>query len=355
MTSPRPRRRRARAGGSPPSTPRPRPDLADVDRQRDHLDAPLLLDPPHRDRRVEPARVREHHSLGVHASPLLPPRYRARRARRAGAGDRARRRRSRRTRRAPCRHRRRCRARRGTRPGRARSRRRARSPAACAARRGCPSAPPRPRTRPSPAGDGRPAAPASFECSGIAYAIAPPGIRTLTAPSSSRSRLTVAWVATTPSASSSCTIWAWLETACSSSSRAMRCWRCGLPSVAISASSASRTRTAPAPRASGSRPAATRRSPGPSITSVADLFAPVRGQAVQEARVRPGAAISAASTCQPGERLAPDRRPRAPRPSTSTRRCRPRRRPSPLRTDRRRARSTPPRLRARSTTSSSSS
>ena len=35
----------------------------------------------------------------------------------------------------------------------------------------------------------------SLACSGIAYAIAPPGMRTLTAPSSSRSRLTVACVA----------------------------------------------------------------------------------------------------------------------------------------------------------------
>ena len=43
------------------------------------------------------------------------------------------------------------------------------------------------------------------EYSGIAYAIVPPGMRTFTAPSSSRSRLTVACVATTPSASSSCT------------------------------------------------------------------------------------------------------------------------------------------------------
>ncbi len=41
--------------------------------------------------------------------------------------------------------------------------------------------------------------------------MAPPGIRTFTAPRSSRSRLTVAWVATIPSASSSCTSWAWLE------------------------------------------------------------------------------------------------------------------------------------------------
>ncbi len=38
--------------------------LADVDRERDHLRAPLLLDPLHRDGGVEPARVREHHALG---------------------------------------------------------------------------------------------------------------------------------------------------------------------------------------------------------------------------------------------------------------------------------------------------
>ena len=37
--------------------------LADVDRERDDLRAPLLLDPLHRDGRVETARVREHHPL----------------------------------------------------------------------------------------------------------------------------------------------------------------------------------------------------------------------------------------------------------------------------------------------------
>src|SRR5437868_1966666 len=62
----------------------------------------------------------------------------------------------------------------------------------------------------------------------------PPGIRTFNAPSSSRSRLTVAWVATTPSAASSSTNWIWLDTGCSSRSLAMRCWRWGLPRVATS-------------------------------------------------------------------------------------------------------------------------
>ncbi len=56
------------------------------------------------------------------------------------------------------------------------------------------------------------------------------GTRTFTAPSSSRSRDTVAWVASTPSAASSATSWAWLATALASSRRAIRCWRCGLPS-----------------------------------------------------------------------------------------------------------------------------
>ena len=48
------------------------------------------------------------------------------------------------------------------------------------------------------------------------------------APRSSRSRDTVAWVAATPSAASRSTSWAWLVTAWSASSRATRCWRCGL-------------------------------------------------------------------------------------------------------------------------------
>ena len=45
------------------SSSSPGVELADVDRARDHLDAPLLADPPHRDRRVEPTRVRQHNSL----------------------------------------------------------------------------------------------------------------------------------------------------------------------------------------------------------------------------------------------------------------------------------------------------
>ena len=59
--------------------------LADVDRERDHLGAPLLLDPLHRHRRVETARVREHHSLGHRRSPLFVAIYRARRARPSSA------------------------------------------------------------------------------------------------------------------------------------------------------------------------------------------------------------------------------------------------------------------------------
>ena len=74
---------------------------------------------------------------------------------------------------------------------------------------------------------------------------------------------------------------------------------------------------------------------GPSITSAVDLFAAVRGQAVQEHRVGSRAAfISASSTVQPVERAQPRSRPRPPGPSTSTRRCRPRRRRAPRRTDR---------------------
>ena len=65
----------------------------------------------------------------------------------------------------------------------------------------------------------------------------PPPARTLIAPSSSRSRDTVACVAITPSSASSSTSWPWLVTACCSSSRAIRCWRCffasrGVPLVA---------------------------------------------------------------------------------------------------------------------------
>src|SRR5436305_1198013 len=56
-------------------------------------------------------------------------------------------------------------------------------------------------------------------------------MRTLTAPSSSRSRDTVAWVATTPSAARRSTTWVWLVTAWLSSIRAMRCWRWGLANL----------------------------------------------------------------------------------------------------------------------------
>src|SRR5206468_12766535 len=46
--------------------------LADVDRERDHFDAVLLDEPPHRDRRVQAAAVREHDSLG-HCAPSYRP------------------------------------------------------------------------------------------------------------------------------------------------------------------------------------------------------------------------------------------------------------------------------------------
>ena len=65
----------------------------------------------------------------------------------------------------------------------------------------------------------------SAGCSGMAYTVSPPGARTLTAPSSSRSRDTVAWVAATPSSRSSSTNWGWLATAWSASSLEIRCWR----------------------------------------------------------------------------------------------------------------------------------
>src|SRR6516162_2265846 len=48
------------------------------------------------------------------------------------------------------------------------------------------------------------------------------------APRSSRSRDTVAWVATTPSSASRSTNWAWLCTTFCSMSFATRCCRCGL-------------------------------------------------------------------------------------------------------------------------------
>src|SRR5205085_8505558 len=76
----------------------------------------------------------------------------------------------------------------------------------------------------------------SLAASGMTYTRSPPGRRAFTAPISSRSRDTVAWVATTPSAASRSTTWAWLDTACCSRMRATRCWRCGLAS-----------RTSPAP------------------------------------------------------------------------------------------------------------
>src|ERR687884_1423482 len=56
-------------------------------------------------------------------------------------------------------------------------------------------------------------------------------MRTLTAPSSSRSRLTVPWVATMPSVARSSTSWTWLEMTCSWRYREIRCWRCGLPTA----------------------------------------------------------------------------------------------------------------------------
>src|SRR5207248_8923618 len=66
---------------------------------------------------------------------------------------------------------------------------------------------------------------------GTAYTVSPPGMRTLTAPSSSRSRETVACVAITPSLARRSTTCAWLVTAFCSSNRAMRCCRCGFASL----------------------------------------------------------------------------------------------------------------------------
>ena len=50
--------------------------LADVDRQRDHLDAPFLLHPPHTHRRVEPTGVREDHPLHLFLPNARDPRGR---------------------------------------------------------------------------------------------------------------------------------------------------------------------------------------------------------------------------------------------------------------------------------------
>src|SRR5439155_15799308 len=126
----------------------------------------------------------------------------------------------------------------------------------------------------------------SLACSGIAYAIVPPGMRTLSAPSSSRSRLTVACVATTPSAARSSTSCAWLLTACSSSSRAIRCCRCGLPRVAMSLVPRQRQR---GERGAGAVEAVLGLLPDRGLRPVdhggGHFFAAVGRQAVQESRL----------------------------------------------------------------------
>ena len=84
--------------------------------------------------------------------------------------------------------------------GRSRSRPRGPSPVGCGARPGRPNARPRRPSRPAPDAGGPTARPAPSGISGIAYAVSPPGTRTLMAPSSSRSRDTVDSLTSTPSA-----------------------------------------------------------------------------------------------------------------------------------------------------------
>ena len=140
----------------------------------------------------------------------------------------ARRRRGRR-RTAACRRRRRCRAARRARCGRAPTRRRGRSRAACAGstRLAGDGAPRRP-TPPAPGAAGRTGPAGRSPARAGRRRSARPGTRTLIAPSSSRSRDTVACVAVIPSPASSSRSCGWLATARWPISRAIVCWRCCL-------------------------------------------------------------------------------------------------------------------------------
>src|SRR5688500_10493000 len=71
----------------------------------------------------------------------------------------------------------------------------------------------------------------------------PAGVRVLTAPSSSRSRLTVAWVTATPASASSRPSSVWLATGRLSSSSTMRAWRAAFVRGASVVMSASAVRT----------------------------------------------------------------------------------------------------------------
>ena len=138
--------------------------LADVDRERDDLGAPLLLDPLHRHRRVETAGVREHHSLG-HAS-LSSCLETGQGGQLGGDGRAAVVVRAHHDDRVVAGHR----AEHVGKPARSRAERddvgrAGRRPQHHEVRA---SARPRPRTPPSPVGGGRRARPASLACSGIA-------------------------------------------------------------------------------------------------------------------------------------------------------------------------------------------
>ena len=203
-----------------------------------------------------------------------------------------------------------------------------RARAGCAARRGCRSAPPRPPSRRTPGAGGPPGPPAGWAAPGWRRRSRRPATRTLMAPRSSRSRDTVAWVATHPSAARSSTSWAWFDTAWCSMSLAIRCWRWVLPMrtewLAITppgSRPAGRGR-----RACGWRPAPRSRLRGPSTT------APVTSSprwAGRQCRKTASGAASAQEGVVDGEPLELPRAaspPRPPGPSTSTRRCRRRRR-----------------------------
>src|SRR5918992_7164 len=116
-------------------------------------------------------------------------------------------------------------------------------------------------------------------------------MRTLTAPSSSRSRLTVAWVRFRPSVARSSTNWTWLEITCSSRSRAMRCWRCGLPraisacSLRVASGELDEDRAVGVHAVLGLRP---HHGVGAVDHLVGDLDTPLGGEAVQDECVGPG-------------------------------------------------------------------
>ena len=210
--------------------------LAHVDGDAVHLDAPLLLHPAHRDGRVEAAAVGQHHAL-CHLIDLASSSRRV--ARRIGGARRA-----------------------GSSPATSRSWAATASPLTRSSTTtkivSSPATVPRvaastPRSRAEATTWAQPGGVLTTttvpelttstthsdrtrrRCSGAAGGDAAPlgsarvrtpvAVRTLTAPSSTRSLETVAWVAVIPSARSSPTRCAWDVTGPSPRSWAIRCWR----------------------------------------------------------------------------------------------------------------------------------